>query len=352
MNDTHSGSAATNVTPSAQVKPELLVLTEKDAKRFWSKVDKDISPKGCWIWSRGCHIRGYGKFSIGKRPDLAHRISYMMHNGPIPEGMWVLHKCDIRNCVNPEHLRVATPPENVYDTLEKGRFKGGPNNDGVFMFEVPNGGYPAYPAPLDPSLVMTARERYNYERKIDRSGGPDACHLWTGSTQVRGYGIFGLHGKLRSATQLAIRIYSGPMVAPYALHRCDNPRCCNHRHLWAGTQKENADDREEKGRGNRTAIGDKHPFRIDPSRSHFATEAFKKSRSGLTSGANNPNAIILPDSVMDEIRSLEGIMTQREIGDKFGISDSTVWRMLRRNDWRSGVKRTSPSSESAGSVAH
>jgi hypothetical protein len=260
----------------------------------------------------------------------------MIHKGPIPDGMWVLHKCDIRNCVNPDHLRVGAPAENVYDTLAKGRFKNGPKNGAEFIFEMPNGGYPEYPAPLDPSLIMSPKQRYNYERKIDRSGGPDACHPWTGSTQVRGYGIFGLNRRLVPATQLAIRIYSGPMPSgTFALHKCDNPRCTNHRHLWAGTQKENADDREAKGRGNQPR-GDRSGRRLHPEKyPRGDNHPLRKNPELVKRGSNHWRSISLSDGQISEIRSLEGKMFYWQIGEKFGVSETTVWRIIKRNDWRS-----------------
>ena len=87
--------------------------------RFWAKVDKSGE---CWVWTAALHTTGYGIFGIGgKRVDRAHRISWAIANGPIPEGAHILHHCDNRPCVNPAHLFIGTNQDNVNDCIKKGR---------------------------------------------------------------------------------------------------------------------------------------------------------------------------------------------------------------------------------------
>lgn len=91
--------------------------------RFWRKVDKK-SPEECWQWIGGKAPNGYGRIQRGgkKSPYLgAHRVSYEMHFGPIPDGMVVMHKCDNPSCVNPQHLSVGTFKDNTADMISKGR---------------------------------------------------------------------------------------------------------------------------------------------------------------------------------------------------------------------------------------
>ena len=86
--------------------------------RFWSKVDKSGD---CWIWTAATDGRGYGKLGVDKKPLRAHRLSYQFAFGDIPEGLCVLHKCDIPICVNPNHLFLGTQADNMLDKTRKGR---------------------------------------------------------------------------------------------------------------------------------------------------------------------------------------------------------------------------------------
>lgn len=77
---------------------------------FWQKVQKG---DGCWLWSGSLNVKGYGQQRIDGTNRLAHRYSYELANGPIPDGVYVDHLCYTPACVRPEHLRLATPGENL-----------------------------------------------------------------------------------------------------------------------------------------------------------------------------------------------------------------------------------------------
>lgn len=95
---------------------------------FWAKVDKSPHPKGCWVWTASVNIKGYGQTAYRQRMCGAHRMSYVIHNGLIPEGMLICHHCDNRVCVNPTHLFIGTAQDNSTDMKEKGRSALGPKN--------------------------------------------------------------------------------------------------------------------------------------------------------------------------------------------------------------------------------
>jgi hypothetical protein len=86
---------------------------------FLSKVDRSGE---CWLWKRGRNRRGYGRYAVRGRHVAAHRFSWELHNGPIPDGLFVLHNCpggDNPSCVNPAHLWLGTHEENMADMLAK-----------------------------------------------------------------------------------------------------------------------------------------------------------------------------------------------------------------------------------------
>lgn len=91
------------------------------SKRFWAKVSM---PDQCWLWC-GAQTRGYGQATLNGRHGYAHRLSWELHYGPIPPGAHVCHKCDTPLCVNPTHLFLGTPKDNVHDCISKGRKKYG-----------------------------------------------------------------------------------------------------------------------------------------------------------------------------------------------------------------------------------
>ncbi|MEY9995875.1 hypothetical protein ABIE67_007907 [Streptomyces sp. V4I8] len=89
-------------------------------ERFWRYVDKTGE---CWTWTGGHSNDGYGRFFIseGEGNVAAHRFSYQLHNGEIPDGLIICHRCDNPPCVRPDHLFVGTHLDNVRDMFSKGR---------------------------------------------------------------------------------------------------------------------------------------------------------------------------------------------------------------------------------------
>lgn len=86
-------------------------------ERLWAKIQKD--PDGCWLW-QGSTLDGYGSIWLGGgKTGLVHRLVWEEGHGPIPEGMMVLHSCDVRNCVR--HLFLGTAKTNSEDMVKKGR---------------------------------------------------------------------------------------------------------------------------------------------------------------------------------------------------------------------------------------
>lgn len=100
-----------------------MILTPDSITRFWKKV---IISDGCWDWSGEIIHNGYGRLSVNNKHILAHRFSWLLHNGDIPaansyHGICVLHKCDNRRCTNPNHLFLGEHKDNMLDCKQKKR---------------------------------------------------------------------------------------------------------------------------------------------------------------------------------------------------------------------------------------
>lgn len=91
--------------------------------RFDAKVDRSGGAGACWPWTGAKFKTGYGAIAKGgdSGAQASHRVAWMLTNGPIPEGLYVCHRCDNRSCCNPDHLFLGTAQQNTDDMMSKGR---------------------------------------------------------------------------------------------------------------------------------------------------------------------------------------------------------------------------------------
>jgi hypothetical protein len=248
-------------------------MDEKTIARFWQKVDR-CGPDECWEWLTGLSRWGYGAFSVGGRAGgnvYAHRFSFELHVGPIPQGLWILHSCDNPPCVNPAHLSLGSSSVNQLERTARGR-------------------RPAPPLirlPRQPSIRPTLAERFWCN--VDKQGptptacpelGP--CHLWTASCDRAGYGKIRANGKQEKAHRVGFFLKHGHWPTPCGLHSCDNPACCNGDHIYAGSMGDNNRDRNARGRHARGAAitANRNTACGERSAAHLHPASYRGERNG------------------------------------------------------------------------
>lgn len=147
----------------------LRVAREPLEAYFWRHVQKT---DGCWLWTGGKGSHGYGTITRRDAKLLAHRFSYELHYGPILSERWVLHHCDNHSCVNPKHLFLGTPRENVRDMMRKDRH----DHDGLKLGRIP------HPVKLNAAKVEAIRAKYetgvHTQRALAAEYGVSQSMIW------------------------------------------------------------------------------------------------------------------------------------------------------------------------------
>lgn len=185
-------------------------MSETATARFWAKVEKTET---CWLWRGAATRQGYGSFMIAKKQtDLAHRFSYRLHFGAIPEGEKVHQTCGNRACIKPAHLVTLTASEVSMRRVCKPRHLW---------------------APITPKPPED-----RFWPKVRKS---DGCWEWTSKRYPNGYGCFFIAGKRSvGAHRFSYELAKGPIPKGLVIdHLCRNKACVNPAHLEAVTNSTN-----------------------------------------------------------------------------------------------------------------
>lgn len=163
------------------------------------------------------------------------------------------------------------------------------------------------------------------------------CYEWTAATDGCGYGMIGLGPGQRGmgkTHRLAWEFKNGPISGGLCvLHKCDNPPCVRSSHLFLGDQKDNATDREKKGRGNKP-VGASHWAKRKPHLVLRGIRHWTKKHPGIHRGEGNPKAK-LTATIVAEIRKdyATGKYFYKDLGKKYGVDTTTVGNVVRLETW-------------------
>ncbi len=180
------------------------------------------------------------------------------------------------------------------------------------------------------------REEYTPEviarfwSRVDRSAGPDACWLWVGGTfHSFGYGVMKFSGKNHGAHRIAFELSIGPIAEGLCVcHSCDNPSCCNPRHLWLGTSAENTADRVAKGR---SARGEKMKCKTY----HYGSNHWSNRNPERVARGERQGRARLTDDDVREIRRryAQDSATLTVLGREFGVTKQAIALIVKRKNW-------------------
>lgn len=117
---------------------------------------------GCWLWNSSKYKNGYGWLKAFGKVVSAHRFSYELYNGAIPGSYQILHSCDVKACVNPEHLRAGSHAENMLEAAQRGLMRSGSSHP---RFGIKN------PRPSQANKVHVLGSEYESQKAAERALG-------------------------------------------------------------------------------------------------------------------------------------------------------------------------------------
>jgi hypothetical protein len=175
---------------------------------------------------------------------------------------------------------------------------------------------------------LIERDLMRFWENVDRSGGSDGCWPWTGLRTKRGYGRF-FRRREERAHRVAYELTFGATDCEALRHICDNPTCCNPRHLLPGTHAENRMDCVEKGR---QARGDSHGFRLHPEAVPRGDRSYFGRHPEISHGESNGRSKLTLKKVA-EIRRRAIVESRSALAREFGVSNQLVCQIVLCRVW-------------------
>lgn len=209
-----------------------------------ARIERRSTPEpnsGCWLWDGSLGAAGYGTLGVGRRKSSAHRVSYSAFKGEIPNDKIVLHRCDTKSCVNPQHLVLGTHSDNARDRASRGR-PDSTTEEQRHAWGVEGAARGSW------GLGLGLKERLDRLSVFEPNTG---CQIWFGTvTKSTGYGELKIEGKKTTAHRASWIAHNGEIpIGMVVMHKCDIRTCINPDHLALGSRKENSVDMARKRRG-------------------------------------------------------------------------------------------------------
>lgn len=209
-------------------------------------------------------------------------------------------------------------------------------------------------------IPLTEKNKANFWDKVDKNGpipdqsnlnysGLGQCWLWRATCDDKGYGMIAIRRRMKRAHRVSWAIsFGGTLENMCVLHKCDNPSCINPQHLFLGTLKDNAEDREFKGRGNHPS-GNNHPLRKNPSLAargdaNGARKHRERMRRGDDNGARKyPERLLRGEKNNKAKLTVQNVKEIRlrhsmgencvQLGDEFGVCYTSIRRIVNHKSW-------------------